>query len=131
MLQPDEYFNVVSFSKSDYGAYVVAGTTKGKICIWQFSSGSIVVETKSTSGHEYGICSIDFCPVDTSEAAFIDSNGYWGVIENIPSGTPTANQSAIIKEKRQPVSRTENENELNEDELAAALFEGIFRIFFH
>ena len=131
VLQHDEYFNVVSFSKRDNGAYLVAGTTKGKIYIWQFSSGNLIVETKSTSENEYGICSIDFSPVDTSEAAFIDTNGYWGVIENIPSRTPTANQSATIKEKRPPISKTENEDELNEDELAAALFEGIFRIFFN
>ena len=130
VLLHDEYFNVVSFSKSDDGAYLVAGTTKGKVFIWQVSSGNLIVETKSTSEREYGICSIDFSPVDSSEAAFIDTNGYWGIIENIPSIAQTANQSAAIKEKRPPISKSENEDELNEEELAAALFEGIFRICF-
>ena len=71
-----------------------------------------------------------FSCFDCTEAAFIDSNGYWGIVENIPTQTSLNKQStekgkhSVQDQKLQPSSRVESERELNEDELAAALFEG-------
>ena len=127
VLQKDEYISVVSFSKHDNGSYLAAATTKGNIFVWQLSSGKVILETKSTAEREYGICSIDYSSIDSTEAAFIDCYGYWGIIENIPI-KDSSNSALTVREKK-PVSKEENENELNEDELAAALFEGMYRTF--
>ena len=124
VLQSNEYINVVSFSKLDNGSYVAGGTTKGNIFVWQLTTGNVILESKSTSEHEYGICSIDFSPIDSTEAAFIDCNGYWGIIENIPSKGSANNQPKTTKEKGPVSSKVLNDNELDADELAAALFEG-------
>ena len=130
VIRPDEYISVIAFSKYDHGLHLAAATTKGVIMVWQVASCSTILETKSTSELEYPICSIDYCPKDSTEAAFIDSNGYWGIVENIPTQTrlnkPTTEKGkhSVQDQKLQPSSRVESERELNEDELAAALFEG-------
>ena len=128
VLQTDEYISVVSFSKQDNGSYLAAGTTKGNIFVWQLSSGKVILETKSTSEREYGICSIDYPSMDSTEAAFIDCNGYWGIIESIPIKDQSSSAAKTVTDKK-PVSKEENENELDEEELAAALFEGMYRTF--
>ena len=128
VIKSDEYINVISFSKYDQGLHLAAGTTKGAIFVWQVITGSTVLETKSTSELEYPICSIDYCPKDTTEAAFIDCNGYWGIVENIPTqngpNIEKKERNATVAKKPLPSSRDDSERELNEDELAAALFEG-------
>ena len=132
-IRGDEYISVISFSKSDKGSYLVAGTTKGYLLVWHVQTGSIILETKSTSEHEYPICSIDWSPKNECEVAFIDSNGYWGIIENIPirnksKETPLVLHKKIVEKKPASSCKEEPQKELNEDELAAALFEGRFRI---
>ena len=127
VLKADEYYSVVNFSKSENGSYLAAATTKGNIFVWHVTTGNIILETRSTSEHEYPICSIDFCPNNDSEAAFIDSNGYWGVVQDIPiqeRGREGLEKQKQLAQKKIPPKKPEPERELNEDELAAALFEG-------
>ena len=90
----------------------------------------IILETKSTPELEYPICSIDWSPKNESEAAFIDYNGYWGIIENIPLRNKNKKPPATSPNKINMNPSLKHETpqvELNEDELSAALFEGEFR----
>ena len=133
IIRQDEYISVISFSKSDKGSYLVAGTTKGNLIVWHVQTGSVILETKSTSEHEYPICSIDWSPKIESEVAFINSHGYWGTIENIPlrskgKGTSVTLHNKVVDKKSSSSDKEGPQTELNEDELAAALFEGKFRI---
>ena len=127
-LKMNEYISVLAFSKSENGSYLVAGTTKGNIFVWHTTSGDVILETKSTSDHEYPICSIDYCPMDNSQVSFINSNGYWGTVKDIPvleksKHTTKKEAKSKVEKSVKPSSKVRNEDELNEDELAAALFE--------
>ena len=102
LIKEDEYISVVCFSVADNGSYVAGGTTKGNIFIWHVNTGDLILETKSTSEHEYSITAIDWSPKSGCELAFIDCNGYWGVLDGIPiisRGNAKAD-GIIMKEKK-------------------------------
>ena len=98
------------------GTLVAAGTTAGQIFIWKLEGSELVFETK-TNGN-YPICSLVWNP-KKGEIAFINNQGYWGSVDSIgvKSTLPPTT-------KDQPaVQIVEDKDELNEEELAAALFD--------
>merc|ERR1719242_2559878 len=66
--------------------------------------------------------------MDNSQVSFINSNGYWGTVKDIPvleksKYTTKKETKSKVEKSVKPSSKVRNEDELNEDELAAALFE--------
>ena len=104
-----EFVSVIAFSPN--GAHVVGGTTNGDLIVWHVATGQIA--KKHASGSKFAICSVDWNPQNPSEIAFIDANGHWDVFSVESSASKPDPKAA------EPA----NDDQLNEDELAAALFE--------
>jgi chromosome transmission fidelity protein 4 len=117
-LAEGEVFSATCWSPD--ASHVAAGTTKGTVCVWKLKDRKVVASKKTTRG--YGIASIAWNPAKASEVAFIDNQGYWGLLEKLNCATG-GSSDAPKATTSQSVHIVEDKDEFNEEELAAALFD--------
>lgn len=98
---PKAFFTSVAFSSNE----LVGGTEDGKLVFWKLNNGSQFSEVSSDK--KSMICGIDWNPNEKDEIAFIKEDGNWGTVTNFLKG-----QKIIV-----------DEDNMNPDELAAALFD--------
>ena len=116
-LSPEELVGVTAWSPD--GTYLAAGTTKGQVLIWNASTKKISFSKVTPRG--YGICAIAWDCTKTGELAFIDNQGYWGVLEKFAPA-----DGKIGTEKKTPTAAVhivDDKDEFNEEELASMLFD--------
>ena len=104
----EDVFTSVTFSSN--GSYLVGGTKNGKLVFWSYPGGRLVNECKSAKASP--ICGLDWNPKVQDEIAFIKEDGHWGTVTNFLSEKKEASEPVIM-----------DENNMNPDELAAALFD--------
>ncbi len=117
--EKEEIFTALGWSPM--GNLLVAGTSKGNMHVFDWESRKVVASFKT--GRGYAVTAAAWDPRDNGEAAFIDSNGWWGVAEDIAGGKTSAEEAPKKKEGQRGGVAKKAEDEMNEDELAAALFE--------
>lgn len=118
----DKFFTSVSFSSN--GNHLAAGTLNGEILFFKIDTGAQFCDVKSDE--ESMICSIDWNPSEMDEIAFIKYDGHWGVVNNfLKSAKSTAKSNQEIPEKTRENTEKKfvDENNMDPDELAAALFD--------
>ncbi len=117
-LADDEHMAATTWSPD--GRHLASGTTKGRIIVWNVEDKKAVAEKTTSRG--YGINSIAWNPQKGSEMAFIDNQGYWGLLENLPVSARAPSKPAATG-NASAVHIVDDKDEFNEEELAAALFE--------
>ena len=117
-LGPEELVGVTAWSPD--GTYVAAGTTKGKILVWNASTKKLAFSQATSRG--YGISSIAWNFKKTSELGFIDNQGYWGLLEKFALAEgKSGSEKAPVRESS--VHIVDDKDEFNEEELASMLFD--------
>ena len=115
-LGSEELVGVTAWSPD--GIFVAAGTTKGQILIWNANTKKIALSKVTSRG--YGICAIVWDCKKTGELAFIDNQGYWGVLEKF---APAEGKPGTEKAPAAAVHIVDDKDEFNEEELASMLFD--------
>ena len=124
-LGKEELFSAVCWSPD--ARYVLGATNKGQFVVWRFKDVKVMAEVKTSRG--YGIAGLSWNGAK-NEVAFIDNHGFWGLVENLDfSGSKSVAAAPAPQSDAQPSKAAEkqqqivNQEQLDEDELAAALFE--------
>ncbi len=106
----EEYYTAVAFSTD--GNHLVGGTLDGKIMFWNLRSKARICQVQSDSPSM--ISAIEWNPSEPDEIAFIKEDGHWGTVTKFLNG---------LGSKNTKVSKTVDEENMDADELAAALFD--------
>lgn len=79
--QNQSKYSVCSYSKC--GKYIAAGGENGEFSVWDIDANKIIHEEKSNDSDAQCITAIDWNPSNSSEFAYTDNTGQFGLIENI------------------------------------------------
>ncbi len=111
---------ISSLCWSPDGQHVVGGSSEGQLIFWDLACNSTEgVIKKQKSERSYALTDVAWNPSD-DEVAFVDDHGYWGVAK-ITSKQKDLAEAVTTTEK--PDILKKDDDQLNEEELAAALFE--------
>ena len=118
-LVAEELVGVTAWSRD--GTFLAAGTTKGRILIWNAGTGKVAFSKATSRG--YGISAMAWDCVKDAELAFIDSHGYWGVLEKFHLVVQSTLGAGKAPPAAAAVHIVDDKDEFNEEELAAMLFD--------
>jgi len=93
-LAEKEEFTCTEWSKD--GGILIAGTSKGNLCVW---SKDGVFKHFLTTERNYPIAALAWNPTDASEASFADSQGYWGLLGSLASESITNTGEPVLSQE--------------------------------
>ncbi len=98
------------------GSHLAAATNKGCLYVWNVKDGKLALQEKT--GRGYGVTGLAWNPKRMSEISFIDDYGWWGTFKDVMA--VSGSKSEVKAEGK---TEKKAQEEMDEDELAAALFE--------